>query len=242
PHLSALRDVFDHLARRLGVAVPDLGRHLAGDATALSARAKKSPEAVAAEAAQGLPQPSRGRKEDKDDSGQVVKVVEWFGYKLHLLVDVKHEVAVAYRVSDTKAGDNQLLPALLGQACANLPEGRARTLAYDKAADDVEVHRELHERGIKPLIQVRAQWKEEPEGPRPGGRSPLHLVHDEAGTVYCYDTSGEAPVRHRMAYIGYEPDRDTVKYRCPARHEGWHCPSDAKCNAGLSYGLTARIP
>jgi hypothetical protein len=24
--------------------------------------------------------------------------------------------------------------------------------------------------------------------------------------------------RHRMAYIGYEPKRGTLKYRCPARH------------------------
>ena len=35
-----------------------------------------------------------------------------------------------------------------------------------------------------------------------------------------------------MAYIGYEKDRGTLKYRCPARHEGWACPSEAKCNAG----------
>src|SRR5262249_10911571 len=36
PHLAALRHVFDALARRLGTAVPDLGRHTAGDATALA--------------------------------------------------------------------------------------------------------------------------------------------------------------------------------------------------------------
>jgi hypothetical protein len=29
-------------------------------------------------------------------------------------------------------------------------------------------------------------------------------VDDEAGTVYCYDTVSEPPVRHRMAYLGYE--------------------------------------
>ncbi|MBV8076033.1 MAG: transposase, partial [Planctomycetaceae bacterium] len=63
PHLGALREVFDHLARRLGRAVPDLGRHTAGDATALNARPKADPRAVARETAQGLPQPSGGRKE-----------------------------------------------------------------------------------------------------------------------------------------------------------------------------------
>src|SRR5271157_1256402 len=53
----------------------------------------------------GLPQPSGGRKEYKDDKGQVTLVYEWFGYKLHLLVDVKHEVVLAYRISSTKMGD-----------------------------------------------------------------------------------------------------------------------------------------
>jgi hypothetical protein len=60
--------------------------------------------------------------------------------------------------------------------------------------------------------------------------------------VFCYDTVSDPPVRHKMSYVGYEEDRDTVRYRCPARHEGWQCPSDAKCNAGLDWGLTARIP
>ena len=44
-----------------------------------------------------------------------------------------------------------------------------------------------------------------------------------------------------MAYIGYEPGRGTIKYRCPARHEGWSCPSEAVCNAGKEYGKTVRV-
>jgi len=48
-------------------------------------------------------------------------------------------------------------------------------------------------------------------------------------------------IRHRMAYIGHEPQRQTIKYRCPARHEGWTCPHDAVCNAGKSYGKTVRV-
>src|SRR5439155_22099769 len=162
PHRSALRQVFDTLARRLGTAVPDLGRHTAGDATALAGRAKADPKAVRAEAAQGLPQPSGGRKEYRDDAGRVTQVYEWFGYKLHLLVDVQHEVALAYHVSDTKAGDNERVEALVAQAAANLPPQRIATLAYDKAADDEAVHEVLHGHGIKPLIQNRALWKEEP--------------------------------------------------------------------------------
>ncbi len=242
PHLTALRRVFDHLARRLGAAVPDLGRHTAGDATALAGRAKADPKAARAEARQGLPQPSGGRKEYTDEEGRVTKVYEWFGYKLHLLVDVRHEVALAFDITDTKAGDNERVPALLAQATANLPDGRIETLAYDKAADDEKVHECLHGHGIKPLIQNRALWQGEPERPLPGRRFPLQLVHDEAGAVFCYDTVSDPPVKHKMAYVGHEEDRGTVRYRCPARHEGWDCPSDAKCNAGRGWGLTARLP
>ena len=198
---------------------------------------------MAEEIRQGLPQPSGGRKEYKDDAGQVVKVVEWFGYKHHLLVDVKHEVPLAYRVTDTKAGDNELVEALVEQAKANLPAQRIETLAYDKAADDEKVHAYLHQQGIKPLIRNRALWQDEPERQLPGppGRYPLHVLHDEAGTVYCYDRVSDPPVRHAMAYVGYEKDRETLKYRCPARHEGWDCPSDERCNAGKAYGLIVRV-
>ncbi len=241
PHLSRLRQLFDTLAQRLGRIVPDLGQDAAGDATHLCARPHQKDKAVAAEVAQGLPQPAGGRKEYKDDDGKVTKVIEWFGYKLHLLVDTRHEVSLAYRISAANDGDNEHVPGLLAQAQANLPPGRIRTLAYDKAADDEKVHQALHAAGVKPLIHNRALWKGEPERALPGGRYPLNLVHDEAGTVYCYDMESDPPVRHRMACIGYEKDREALKYRCPARHEGWDCPSDERCNQDKSYGLSARI-
>ena len=59
--------------------------------------------------------------------------------------------------------------------------------------------------------------------------------------MYCYDKVSEPPVRHRMAYIGHEPERGTLKYRCPAKHEGWTCPMSDICNAGKSYGKTVRV-
>jgi hypothetical protein len=240
PHRTRLHEIFDTMVRRLGAAVEDLGRHTAGDSTGLSAR-RKPDKAAAAEARDGLPQASGGRKEYRDDAGAVTKILEWFGYKLHLLVDVRHEVALAYRITDTKTGDGETLPDLVRQAQANLPEGRIETLAYDKAADTTEVHRMLSKSRIKAVIRNRSMWQEEPERPLPGRHGRRNLVHDEAGTVYCYDTQSKPPVRHRMSYIGYEPERETLKYRCPARHEGWECPMSQACNGDRAYGLTVRV-
>lgn len=241
PHLTHLHAAFDALIERLGAAVPHLGSDTAGDATNLNARRKKEQRAEAERQA-GLPQASGGRKEYTDDDGNVTKVVEWFGFKLHLLVDVKNEVALAYKITDTKAGDGETLPDVLGDALRNLPPDRIETLAYDKAADTNDVHKLLSKHGIKPVIQNRSLWKEEHERMLPGHNGNSNIVYDEAGTVYCYDRQSEPMVRHPMAYIGYEPQRETIKYRCPAMHEGWECPMSKVCNAGKQYGLTVRVP
>ena len=242
PFQTELVAIFDAMVRHLGETIADLGRHTAGDSTALSGRAEPDDRRRAQEVVQGLPQPSGGRKEYLDDDGKVTKIVEWFGYKLHLLVDAKHEVALAYHLTDTKAGDNEEIEPLLAQAQANLPEGRIHSMAYDKAADDIKVHALLHEQGIKPVIHNRACWPKEGEQEKAiGGRIPLHVVHDEAGTVYCYDTS-VPPVRRAMSYMGHEKDRETLKYRCPAHVEGFPCAAQERCNAGKAYGLTVRVP
>jgi hypothetical protein len=218
PHRTLLKEIFNELIQHLGCAVSDLGRDTAGDATALSAR-RKAQEAAQEEIAEGLPQPRGGRKEYTDDQGQVTKVVEWFGFKLHLLVDVKHEVVLAYEVTDTKAGDGETLPVVLKQAEANLPPDRIASLAYDKAADSDEVHKRLAGQKIKPLIQMRGLWQTEPERMLPGHDGTSNVVYKEDGTIYCYDKVSEPPKQHKMAYIGHEPDRGTLKYRCPAQHE-----------------------
>ena len=75
----------------------------------------------------------------------------------------------------------------------------------------------------------------------PGHDGRSNVVYDEAGTIYCYDTVSRKPVRHRMAYIGHEPSRETLKYRCPAMHHRWRCPSHRRCSEGKRYGKTVRV-
>lgn len=241
-HLALLEKAFERMVGRLAEAVVDLGRNVAGDSAALEARTGH------AKAKEGdvspLPQPAGGRKEYKDDSGKVVKVYEWFGYKFHLLVDVKHEVVLACKITSAAGegtGDSSVLPLLLEQARRVLPEGRIQTLAFDKAADDEKTHKLLNERDIRPVIEIRQMWKGESERMLPGHDGTSNVVYDETGTVFCYDTTGAVPVKHKMAYVGYEKERGTLKYRCPARHEGFACPSDRKCNGRGCYGKTVRI-
>lgn len=236
-HLALLATMFATLVHRLGQAVPDLGVHCAGDATALRVRRDRAtPEP-------GLPQPSGGRKEYVDAAGHVTSAYEWFGYKLHLVVDVKHEVPLAYAVTAPSAGDGATLPATLDAARAALPPGRIQTLAFDKAADTVDVHQALYARGIKPVIQMRELWHTELQRPVPGEQSwPVKLTYDECGTVHCWDDSQTPAVCRPMHYFGHEAARDCLKYRCPALHEGLACGCEQRCNRGKVWGLTVRVP
>jgi hypothetical protein len=248
PHLTATRAIFDRIIQRLGKVVPDLGQHTAGDSTGLSARRSEAvKQAIESEGEDevkledGLPLASGGRKEYRDDTGKVTKILEWFGYKGHLLVDVKHEVILAYHITSTKTSDNDMIEPLTVQAKDNLPEDRIETMAYDKAADDVAIHELLQDHDIKPVIEIRSCWKNQTEKLVPGQEQRGNIVHDEAGTVFCYDTQSQPPVMHKMAYVGHEAERGTLKYRCPAKHEDWSCPMSDICNAGKTYGLTVRV-
>lgn len=230
-HLKLTTAMFEQMARMLGEAVPDLGVNLAGDSAALSARAD-----APGRGQQGLPQPDGAKKEYLDDQGKVVKTYSWFGYKFHLLVDAAQEVVMAFKLTAASDADSVQLPDLLDQAQRVLPAGRIKTLAYDKAADNQPTHALLNGHGIRPVIENRSLWKEKREELIGG-----NVVYDEAGTVYCYDTTGEAPCKRKMSFIGYEKSRGTLKYRCPARHEGIPCPSDKKCNGESCYGKTVRV-
>ena len=238
PFCTLARAAFDAMAQRLTAAVPELGQAVAGDSTTLNARREKRPQATA-----DLPAPTGGRKEYLDEQGQVSRVHEWFGYKLHLAVDVKHEVALSWSITSATASDGATIPSLLQGLDRVLPAERMKTFACDKSADDQKVHELLQGRHVQPLIEIRAMWKDELDRLLPGSEKlPTPLYYDEAGTVYCYDMTPQTPVRHPMAYVGYEKDRACVKYRCPARQHNWRCPSERRCNQGRAWGLTVRVP
>lgn len=91
------------------------------------------------------------------------------------------------------------------------------------------------------MIQTRRLWREEDEKRLPGHGPDSNVVYDEDGRAHCYDMTTDPPVRRRMAYIGHESSRGTLKYRCPARHGGSSRPYEHHCNTGKKYGKTVRV-
>lgn len=240
PHLVELRRTFDRMVQKLAFAVPDFGQYVAADTTPLKTREKGGHEEIAEEVGE-LPQPAKGRKEYADNQGRVLKIFEWFGYQLHLLVDTKHQVVLSYQLTSPEVEEGELLPALLFGAQKNLPVARIRTLTFDKAVDTDDLRALVAKEEIKPLFQISSRWEDRSEQWLPCDEGTSNLVIDEAGALHCYDRTSKPIVRRPMADLGYEAQWDTIKYRCPARQEGWNCPHDAACNAGHPRDRTVHV-
>jgi hypothetical protein len=90
----------------------------------------------------------------------------------------------------------------------------------------------MHE--IKPIIGIRNAWKDGEETKLVSGRE--NVVYDYEGTVYCY--SPKDFKRREMVPGGFEKDRETLRYLCPAKYYGVECQGKDSCP--LKSGV--RIP
>ena len=248
-HREWLLEMFDEVVRKLAKHLPDLGRRLAMDSKSIASFG--SP--VGDERKQKQQDGRRdldanwGKKTYagvREDGSAWDKTVRWFGYKLHLVVDSRHELPLAFTVTKASASDaGQALP-LVEQLETRQPvvAARAEELAADKGYDSGKLNETLYEdHGIKPVIDTRALWKEEKTKPVQTER-PDSFVHDERGRVFCVCPRTEAV--KEMAFDGFEKGRGTLKYRCPAAAYGCECAGRKECEALAevgAWGRTVRI-
>ena len=182
------------------------------------------------------------------------KVKTWFGYGLHVIADVEHEIPVWFEVTKASRSEQPVLSAGLEGLFAAEPALAARCADFcaDRGLDGAPLKRTLWETWeVRPLIDVREMWREEKAEPgydpaRPI-RRPLaadgggNVLHSEKGEVFCRcpATGEERP----MAFQGFEADRGTLKYRCPAAAYGLDCAGRERClrDAGSDAGDYGRV-
>jgi Transposase DDE domain/Transposase domain (DUF772) len=257
-HRQRLVKIFHGLFDQLAHELPDLGQRLAVDSKGLRSAGRPVRDA------QQQRDPDGRRDLDADwgtktykgqraDGTAWDKVIRWFGYKLHLVVDSTHELPLGFKLTKASTGDSsELLPlvAELKQPHASVAE-RAEELAADKAYAAAANKAHLYDDyGIKPIIDHRQLWKEAPGQPRSlcGDRVDVFL-YDELGRIYCQcpaEQRGADEVR-ALAFVGFDHDRQTRKYRCPAAYYGCTCQGRAECDrlapTGVGdHGRILRVP
>ncbi len=229
-HSGEMRRIFDTLVERCRRELPDFGRHMGCDGKALSSYARRTGKSEHGDrrgehdAAWGVhAHHSRGR-----DGVMLETVKRWFGFKLHLIADTTYELPIAFTVLPANHNEMPVMHRLV----EGLAERNEQILhscevwSGDRGNDDGKLVRRLwDEYRIKPVIDIRNTWKD-PDKTRvvPGQQN---VTYNWKGTVRCVCP---AMMKEReMAFGGFEKDRQTLKYRCPARHYGYQCKGSDRC-------------
>jgi len=249
-HTALIDAMFDELVESLRRALPGFGVNLAGDGKAIPTHARAPKKGAKPKSRDGRRDVDAdwGMKstwEEKEDGTLYKKVTKWFGYKLHLVVDADYELPVAYEVKKASESEFPVIPGQVRKLSKRHPEllAACKVFLYDKGGDDTKILTELWDQhGIHPVIAIRNCWKDGEETRLvPGTRN---VVYDYEGKVYCYcpgtlsaRKSGEADKKREMALGGFEKDRKTLRYRCPARQYGYRCPGESECPARTSVRI-----
>ena len=191
--LAAMEDVFHQLVTQLSKFLPEYGQTAALDATHLEAFSRGTRKHPSDRDARW------GKK--KDNNGNWFR---WFGYKLHLLVDAKHELPMAFTVTSANENDGEQLIPLMQTFAEKQPEIEVKTLLADSIYDPTKNYQFCLEHRIALVTPLNLRKRKEPEAGFTKDQQPL-------------GTCG-----HPLTFAGY--DNGFLKYRCPAKTGHVKCP------------------
>jgi hypothetical protein len=142
-YIEQIGHIFDDLVEQIRKELPGFGTNLAMDGKAINTHARPR---------KGLCHMSPdGRRDTDADFGKKTytgvgedgttwqKVVKWFGYKLHLIVDADYELPVAFeltKASSSEIPEGRKLVQKLKAKHAELVEQGCNALIADKGLDD----------------------------------------------------------------------------------------------------------
>ena len=246
------------LREHLMVALPDFGKHLGYDGKSIDSYSTGRQNRETGQTSD--PDANWGKHETKgvDKDGNLWKKVKsWFGYGLHLIADTLYEIPVAFEVTTASAAEQDALGSLIQKTFEQTPAmaERCEDFSADKGLDSASIKAKLwDDYHIRPVIDIREMWREEKKEPGYDPEKPITralfaervdtIVHTEKGTLHCIcPASGE---QRDMAFQGFEANRNTLKYRCPAAAYGFKCQGSNECSAlgqvnPGAYGRSVRI-
>ena len=177
--VGAVSGMVAALRRRLMDELPGFGRHLGYDGKAVDSHS--TGRAKAATGKRSDPDADWGKHEthgvDAKTGRSWTKVKTWFGYGLHLIADVEHEIPVWFEVTKASASEHSALSAGVDGLFGEEPELAARCADFcaDRGLDAGPLRKKLWD-----VYEVRpagghagdVAGGEAGAGVRPGGADP----------------------------------------------------------------------
>ena len=207
-----MKGVFDELNAYMYANLEGYGEELAGDGKAIQTYAKKNAKK---EGNRGDREANWGVKkytESTNDKGEkIINKKSWFGYRLHLVVDVKYELPVAYKVTQASNSEKIEMLKLWKDLHSNRPEvvKIAKQFLADKGYDYTNLIIWLEKYGINPIIDIKNQWK---DGEKTKQYRDTDLTYTYNGEVYYVNGKGK---EIKLLYAGYDKNTESLRYKFP---------------------------
>jgi len=236
-----VEEMFNSLVAKVTEILPDFGKHLAFDGKAIPSfstgrTSKKTGKTSDPDAAWGKKTYTGVGKDGKPWA----KVKSWFGFQLHLIVDATYELPVAFEIMDASASETTRLVPMIEKLSHDQPPivENATDLSADRGLDSAHNCKVLWDDfNIKPVIDNRQMWSDEKNEQGYDPSKPItrqlhpdtndNIVYTERGCVQCVcPVSGTIA---KMQFMGFEADRDALKFRCPAAAYGFVCLGRCEC-------------
>ena len=201
--------MFMNLVMKISECLPSFGETLAGDGKFLDSYAErpaKTPNPKAGDRAETDAAWAGKEYHYTDKHGKEQVRIEWhYGFKAHLICDVKTELPIAYSILAANSDEKKAMIDLLAELPADLRE-RVNYLLLDKGYDSTDMIRAIKGAGIIPIVDIRNCWK---DGEATKQYKNTDIVYDYQGNVYFVDDSGK---QHRMLYEGYDCQKKCLRY------------------------------
>jgi hypothetical protein len=228
-----INEIFDELVDELEELLPEFGVNLAIDGKAISSLSKRENKKKDEDGRRDL-DANWAKKEYKgvrEDGTAWSKIVKWFGYRLHLVVDADYELPVAYELTKASTSEVKQAHKMVEELDKKHPElmERCETMEADRGYDDTKLYEKLwDDYEIKPVIDIRNMWKDIDKTRQLQDYE--NVVCNYKGNVYC--VCMETGKKREMCVGGFEKDRKasgTLKKLCPAKQYGIECKYMDKC-------------
>ena len=209
-----MKQEFEGLVDYMYENLEGFGEELAGDGKAIQSYAKRTGKGKdrrsERDANLGVKKYTENRNGEK-----IIKMTSWFGYKLHLIVDVKYELPVAYKITQASNSEKKEMLKIWKELNSERPEvvRRAREFMADKGYDYTDLIKWLEKYEVNPVIDIQNHWRKEEKTKQ---YRETDLTYSYKGEVYWTDEKGK---EIKLNYAGYDKRTKSLRYKFPPQIE-----------------------
>lgn len=211
-----MEETFNNLVDYMYENLEGFGEDLAGDGKAIQSYATSNGKGRDRRSDKEANWGVKKYTESTNDKGEkVVKKTSWFGYRLHLIVDTKYELPVAYKVTQASNSEKAEMKEIWKDLNSNRPKvvKRAKEFLADKGYDYLDLIEMLEKYEISPIIDIQNHWK---NGEKTKQYRNTELTYSYDGNVYWTDERGK---EIKLSYVGYDKKTESLRYKFPPQIE-----------------------